>query len=329
MNKYALDIKAVSSPLRATFAISRGAKTVAETIQVSITHDGHTGRGESVPYARYDETIASVMAEIEAIRTLITAGLTRAELQTTLPAGAARCAVDCALWDLEAKISGTPVWQLADLPAPQPAETAVTISLDTPESMASAAAIAPGLLLKLKLSAENGLASVEAVHAARPDARLILDGNEGITANDLPAITKAAVDLGVVLIEQPLPADKDEALARRPGPVAICADESAHTSADLQSLARRYDAVNVKLDKAGGLTEAIAMVQAARTSGMGVMIGCMVAGSLSMAPAMMLAGLADYVDLDGPLWLSEDITNGLSIKDGIIQPPTPALWGAR
>ena len=195
--------------------------------------------------------------------------------------------------------------------------------------MASAAAVAPGSLLKLKLSAENGLASVETVHAARPEARLILDGNEGIAAKDLPAIAHAAADLGVVLIEQPLPVGKDDALTRRPGPVAICADESAHTSADLQSLARRYDAVNVKLDKAGGLTAAINMVQAARASGMGVMIGCMVAGSLSMAPAMMLAGLADYVDLDGPLWLADDIANGLQINDGIIQPPVPALWGAR
>lgn len=327
MNKYALDIKAVSSPLRAAFAISRGAKTVAETIQITLTHDGHTGRGESVPYARYDETVASVTADIEAIRALITAGLTRAELQTALPAGAARCAVDCALWDLEAKTSGTPVWQLAGLPAPTPVETAVTISLDTPDNMASAATVAPGSLLKLKLSAENGLASVEAVHAARPDARLILDGNEGIAVKDLPAIAATAVKLGVVLIEQPLPAGDDDALTRRPGPVAICADESAHTSADLQSLAQRYDAVNVKLDKAGGLTEAIAMVHAARASGMGVMIGCMVAGSLSMAPAMMLSGLADYVDLDGPLWLADDIANGLQINDGIIQPPSSALWG--
>ena len=265
------------------------------------TRDGATGRGECVPYARYGETVASVTAAIENARPAMESGISREELQALMPAGAARCALDCAMWDLEAKLSGTPVWQLADLPAPAPIETAVTVSLDTPDAMAKAARATPGRLLKLKLGGPDDLARIEAVHAARPDARLIVDANEGLNADQLPAIAKAAAQLGVVLIEQPFPAASDLALMHRPGPVAICADESAHTSAELQDLARRYDAVNVKLDKTGGLTEALAMVREARACGLGVMVGCMVAGSISMAPAVLMAGLADVADVDGPL----------------------------
>ncbi|MEQ8300047.1 MAG: dipeptide epimerase [Hyphomonas sp.] len=322
-----IDITPVSSPLRAAFAISRGAKTSAETVQVRVQQGGATGWGECVPYARYGETIATVTAAIEAMRDAIEGGLTRDELQIRMPAGAARCAVDCALWDLEAKLSGTPVWQLTGLPEPRAVETAVTVSLDTPDAMAAAAGAIQGRLLKLKLGGADDLKRIEAVHLARPDARLIVDANEGLVAAEFPAISRAAADLGVVLIEQPFPAGKDEALERRPGPVAICADESAHTSADIQDLARRYDAVNVKLDKAGGLTEALAMVRAARATGLGVMVGCMVAGSISMAPAVLLAGLCDTADLDGPLWLKHDVANGLIHRDGWIEPPTAALWG--
>lgn len=327
MNKIDLSVIPVSSPLKTRFAISRGVKTTAETVRVSLSDGTHTGRGESVPYGRYDETIESVTEQIESIRAHLRAGLSREELQSTLPAGAARCAVDCAMWDFDAKIRGKPVWALAGLPEPKPAETAITISLDTPGEMAKAAKQAPGKLLKLKLGDDGGLDAVQAVHAARPDARLILDANEGLTPDALPALVRAASSLGVALIEQPLPADDDDALIRRPGPIAICADEGAHTASDIEHLARRYDVVNVKLDKTGGLTEALAMVRHARTAGMGVMIGCMVAGSLSMAPAMMLAGLADYIDLDGPLWLADDIEHGLAYSGGSVSPPGADLWG--
>lgn len=327
MRKRHLEIARLSAPLRAEFAISRGAKTHAETIRVRITEGSAAGRGECVPYARYGETPESVMAAIEGVRGHIEDGLDLAGLQTALPAGAARCALDCALWDLGAKLTGEPVWRHAGLPEPKPLETAITISLAAPEAMAEAARMAPGTLLKVKLGGPDDLARVEAVHRARPQARLILDANEGLAADTFPGIAKAAARLGVVLIEQPFPAGKDEALIRRPGPVALCADESAHTSADIQALARCYDAVNVKLDKAGGLTEALAMVRAARQSGMGVMIGCMIAGSLSMAPAVLLAGLADAADVDGPLWLAEDIADGLTFANGHVSPPTPALWG--
>lgn len=327
MSKRRLEITPVSSPLRAAFAISRGTKTHAETVQVRITEGGHAGRGECVPYVRFGESVESVMAAIESARTAVETGLDLDGLQTALPAGAARCALDCALWDLAAKQAGKPVWQLAGLPEPKPLESAVTISMAEPDAMADAAKAAAGTLLKLKLGGPEDLDRIRAVHAARPDARLIIDANEGLAADTFPALAKAAASLGVVLIEQPFPEGKDSALSKRPGPVAVCADESAHTSADIQILAKSYDAVNVKLDKAGGLTEALAMVRAARQSGMGVMVGCMVAGSLSMAPAVLLAGLADAADVDGPLWLSEDIADGLVFSRGMVSPPSTALWG--
>ena len=327
MAKRTLEITDFSSPLKRAFTISRGAKTSAETILVTIRQDGAVGRGECVPYPRYSETQPGVRAAIEEMRAQIEDGLSRDALQDAMPAGAARCAVDCALWDLEAKLTGTPVWKLAGLPEPGPVETAVTVSLDTAEAMGQAAKSTPSKLLKLKLGGPEDLDRIEAVHAARPDARLIVDGNEGLLVDQFPGIMKRAAELGVVLVEQPFPAGKDEALLRRPGAVSVCADESAHTSAEIQDLARRYDAVNVKLDKTGGLTEAIRMVQAARASGMNVMIGCMVAGSISMAPAVLLAGLADATDLDGPLWLAEDVVDGLTYTDGMISPPKPELWG--
>jgi L-alanine-DL-glutamate epimerase-like enolase superfamily enzyme len=327
MGHFRLEAAHISSPLTAAFAISRGAKTSAETVRVTITGEGHAGRGEAVPYGRYGETVESGLAEIEAAREEIEAGISLAALQSLMKPGAARCAVDSALWDLEAKKAGQPVWQLAGLPEPGPVETAVTISLDTPEAMAAAATAAPGTLLKLKLGGAGDLDRIKAVHGARPDARLIADANEGLTEGDLASLAKAATRLGVVLIEQPFPTGKDAALMRRPGAIAICADESAHTSADIQMLARSYDAVNIKLDKAGGFTEALAMVRAARQAGMGVMVGCMVAGSLSMAPAVLLAQLADAADLDGPLWLARDIEGGLTYTDGMVAAPERALWG--
>lgn len=296
-------------------------------MRVRVSDSNNAGRGEGVPYARYGETVSSVIAALESLRSAVEAGMDRTALQAALPAGAARCALDCALWDFEAKRTGRSVWQIAGLPEPKPIETALTISLADPAAMAGAATAAPGKLLKLKLGGPGDIERIKAVHLARPDARLILDANEGLTPEAYPAIALAAAKLGVVLIEQPFPSGKDEALIRRPGPVAVCADESAHTAADIQMLARAYDAVNVKLDKAGGLTEALAMVRAARTAGLGVMAGCMVAGSLSMAPAVLLAGLADAADVDGPLWLEADIADGLVYTDGIVSPPGAALWG--
>ncbi len=231
------------------------------------------------------------------------------------------------MWDLDAKLAGKPVWKLAGLPEPVALPTAVTVVLDTPDAMASAAKDAPGQLLKLKLGGPDDLERVEAVHKARPDARLILDANEAFEADVFPDVARQAARLGVVLIEQPFAAGKDAALLRRPPEVAICADESAHTSKDIQDLARAYDVINIKLDKAGGLTEAIAMAHEAKACGLGVMIGCMVAGSISMAPAFLLGALADAVDLDGPLWLTKDVEHGLSYSDGQVSPPTPQLWG--
>lgn len=322
-----LTIQTHTAPLKQAFAISRGAKTEAKTVRVTLQLGGYIGRGECVPYPRYEESCASVTAQIEGIRSDIEAGLSRADLQSRLPAGAARCAVDCAMWDLEAKTEKKPVWELAELPVPKPVETAVTISLDSPAKMGEAARAVLGTLLKLKLGGADDIARLEAVHAARPYARLIIDGNEGLIPEDFPEFAKMAAGSGVVLIEQPFPASDDSALDAIRTDLTVCADESAHTSDNIPALAKRYGAVNVKLDKTGGLTEALKMVRAARDHEMKVMIGCMVAGSLSMAPAVLLAGLADVVDLDGPLWLSQDIEDGLAYEGGLVLPPKSVLWG--
>ncbi|WP_084400028.1 N-acetyl-D-Glu racemase DgcA [Henriciella aquimarina] len=322
-----LSVETVSSPLARRFSISRGAKTSAETVRVTLEQDGKRGRGECVPYGRYDETVDSVTAQIENQRVALEKGMNRQALQAAMPAGAARCAVDCAMWDLEAKRFGKPVWTLAGLPEPAPLETAVTIVLDNPASMAEAAKDAPGTLLKLKLGGPEDLARVEAVHEARPEAKLILDANEALDGGLFPEIARKAAGLGVVLIEQPFPAGQDAYLRKRPPVIAVCADESVHTTEQIQDLAQLYDAVNIKLDKAGGLTEALAMAREAKKAGLGIMVGCMVAGSLSMAPAVLLGQLADAVDLDGPLWLAEDIANGLRYENGLVYPPETALWG--
>ena len=322
-----LTIERISSPLKQAFAISRGSKTEAETIRVSLEAGSLTGRGESVPYRHYGETQDSVAAQIETAREAIEAGIDQSDLLELMPAGAARCAVDCALWDLDAKRTGKPVWQLAGLPEPHPMETATTISLDTPDAMGEAASAADGNLLKLKLGSEADLDRVEAVHRSRPGAKLILDGNEGLTLSSFQALSDRAAALGVILIEQPFPAQTDTPLMTYAGTVSICADESAHTAGDIDRLAQRYDAVNIKLDKAGGLTAGIAMAREARRAGMGIMVGCMVGGSLSMAPAFLLAGLADLADLDGPIWLENDVPDGLIYENGRVYPPASALWG--
>ena len=330
----AISAHAETWPLAETFVISRGSKTVAETVVVEVSSRRHTGRGEAVPYARYGETVTGVLAAIRAAAPALCGhpsdapSALRTRLQTLMPAGAARNAIDCALWDLAAKCEGTNAAALAGLPAPSACLSAYTLSLDTPEGMAAKARASAHLpLLKLKLGGAGDAARLRAVRAARPTARLIADANEAWTVDMLPELLAAAAETGVEVVEQPLPADADAALENRPRGVAICADESLHTRADLSRLARRYDAINIKLDKAGGLTEALALSHEARALGLKIMVGCMVATSLAMAPALLLAATADWVDLDGPLLLARDREPGLIIRDGIISPPPAALWG--
>jgi L-Ala-D/L-Glu epimerase len=314
-------------PLIGRFAISRGAKTEAEVIVAEI-HDGDLrGRGECVPYARYGETLDSVRAAIEALAARIGEGLDRDALQSALPAGAARNAIDCALWDLAAKRAGKRVWEIAGLPAPAPVITAYTISLDTPVAMAEAARHADFPLLKLKLGAAGDPARLRAVRAARPDARLIVDANEGWRSGDLAANFAACVEARVELIEQPLPSGDDGDLLQIERIVPICADESVHDRASLPALRSKYDLVNIKLDKSGGLTEALALADAALHEGFGIMLGSMVGTSLGVAPALLLASRAHFVDLDGPLLLARDRPEGLCYSGAEISPPVPALWG--
>lgn len=324
-----LQITQESWPIRGSFTISRGAKREAQVIVASISEGAHSGRGECVPYGRYGESMASVLAQIDAQKSPIEAGMTRAQLQDACRAGAARNALDCALWDLEAKQRGMPVWKLAGLAAPASCVTAYTLSLDTPAAMAAAAASAAQFpVLKLKLGADAVIESVRAVHSAAPQARLIIDANEAWDLALLQALSPHLKALNVVLIEQPLPAGADDGLAGHDWPVPLCADESCHEIAGLAQLRGRYGLINIKLDKTGGLTGALQLAHAARDLGFGIMVGCMVSTSLAMAPAMLLAGLADYVDLDGPLLLQQDRADGLrSAPGGILHPPGAALWG--
>lgn len=315
-------------PLARAFRIARGSKTTAEVVVVEIADRGAVGRGECVPYARYGETVAGVVTAIEAVADAVARGPERPGLQSLLPAGAARNALDCALWDLDAKRTGRRAWAIAGVAEPPPTITAETIGLDTPAAMAAAAARLAGRpLLKLKLDRDRVVERVAAVRAAAPRSRLIVDANEGWDRDLLDAVAVPLAALGVALVEQPLPAAADAALAGYRGPVALCADESFHTAADAVRLADRYRMVNVKLDKAGGLTEALACVAAARAAGLGVMIGSMVSTSLAIAPALLLAAAADVVDLDGPLWLARDRPHPLRFADGMVFPPEAALWG--
>jgi L-alanine-DL-glutamate epimerase-like enolase superfamily enzyme len=315
-------------PIAGRFAIARGAKTEAVVVVAELTDGGAVGRGECVPYGRYGETVERVAAAIEARRSDVANGLTRAALQAAMPAGAARNALDCALWDLEAKRTGEPAHVLAGLPAPHALNTAYTISLGSPVEMAEAAGRAADRpILKVKLGTAGDPERIAAVRRAAPSAELIVDANEGWTAADLAANLAACAAAGVTLVEQPLPADDDDALAAIPHPVPVCADESVHDRASLARLTGRYEAVNIKLDKTGGLTEALAMARDAERLGFAVMVGCMVATSLAMAPAMLVAQRARHVDLDGPLLLAQDRPNGLHCVGSLLHPPTPALWG--
>lgn len=317
-----------SWPIAGTFTISRGSKTAADVVTVTITQDGCTGRGECVPYARYNETVDGVLAALEQARGAIEAGLSRPDIARHIGPRAARNALDCALWDLEAKRTGKPVWQLAGLAAPEPVITAYTLSLDTPEAMGAAAAKAQHRpLLKLKLGAPGDEARLAAIRAHAPQSRLIVDANEGWKPEDLPQIFAACKQHGVELVEQPLPAANDEALRHVARPIAICADESAHDRDGLSQLIGKYDAINIKLDKTGGLTEALALAAAAEQAGLQIMVGCMLATSLAMAPAMLLAARAAFVDLDGPLLLAKDREPGIRFEASLMYPPPAALWG--
>jgi L-Ala-D/L-Glu epimerase len=310
--------------LARAFTISRGSRTEAHVLTVRITRDGHTGRGECTPYPRYGESLASVTAQIEGLP----AGIDRLSLQSALPAGAARNAVDCALWDLAAKQAGRRVWDLAGLPPPVSVPTAFTLSLDDPDTMREQARLnAHRPLLKIKLGTENDMARLAAVRAGAPRAALIVDANEGWTPEIYADLAPHLHRMGVVMVEQPLPAAADEALAGMARPVPVCADESCHDRGSLAHLAGKYDMVNIKLDKTGGLTEALALRDIAHAQGYGIMVGCMLGTSLAMAPALLVAQGVTHVDLDGPLLLAEDRDNPLHYGADGAHPPEAALWG--
>ncbi|MFG6530224.1 MULTISPECIES: N-acetyl-D-Glu racemase DgcA [unclassified Sulfitobacter] len=319
-----IDVTADTFKLAQVFTISRGSRTEAKVLTVRVTEGGVTGWGECVPYARYDETLESVTAEINGLP----GDITRQALYDLLPAGAARNAVDCALWDLEAKRAGKRVWELAGLTAPGPEITAYTLSLDEPEAMrAQAAKHSYRPLLKIKLGTPDDMPRLEAVRAGAPDATIIIDANEGWSAEVYADLAPHLVRLGVALVEQPLPAGEDDALLGMERPVPVCADESCHDRASLPGLKGKYDVVNIKLDKTGGLTEALSLRDAARAEGFEVMVGCMVGSSLAMAPATLVAQGAKVVDLDGPLLLAEDRDNALKFDGAGVHPPAAALWG--
>jgi L-alanine-DL-glutamate epimerase-like enolase superfamily enzyme len=315
-------------PIAGTFTISRGTKTEAVTVVAEVSLGGHTGRGECVPYPRYGETPEATLVALQAMREPLQQGLDRQALQAAMPPGAARNALDCALLDLEAKASGRRAWDLLGRPAPLPCVTAYTISLASPEAMAAATAKAAHRpLLKIKLGGDGDGSRIAAVRQAAPKSELIVDANEAWTSGNLEQNLAACAEAGVTLVEQPLPAGQDEALKRIKRPIAVCADESVHDRASLDGLRGRYDAVNIKLDKTGGLTEALLMADAAQALGLEIMIGCMVATSLAMAPAMLLAQQARFVDLDGPLLLARDRDGGLRYDGSLVYPPEAALWG--
>ncbi|GAB1380883.1 N-acetyl-D-Glu racemase DgcA [Pararhodobacter aggregans] len=310
--------------LAEVFTISRGSRTEAKVLTVRIERDGLVGWGECVPYARYGETLESVADEIRSLPE----GIDRAALQGALPPGAARNAVDCALWDLEAKRAGKRVWQLAGLAAPGPEITCFTLSLDTPEKMQAAAARhAHRPVLKIKLGTADDMARLEAVRAGAPKARIVVDANEGWTAEVYSELAPHLLRLGVAMVEQPLPAGKDQLLAEIARPLPVCADESCHDRHSLPDLKGKYDMVNIKLDKTGGLTEALALRDAARAEGYRVMVGCMVGTSLAMAPAVLVAQGAEVTDLDGPLLLAEDRETPLVYDEAGVHPSEPGLWG--
>lgn len=327
MREISVDVE--TWPIAGAFTISRGSKTEAEVVVVTIKEDGFIGRGECVPYGRYGETVKDVVASIKTIGRPLADGLTRDELHPVMTRGAGRNAVDCALWDLEAKQRGIPVWKLASLPEPRALTTAYTLSLGDPEAMREAARAASARpLLKLKLGGSgDDIARVAAVREGAPNATLIVDANEGWKADDVLPMATELAKFDVALIEQPLPAKQDEALRGITCPIPLCADESAHGLEGISRLAGLYQYINVKLDKTGGLTEALSVVRCARRRDMKIMVGCMVATSLAMAPSMLIAQGAEFVDLDGPLLLAKDREHGIKFEGSLMLPAERALWG--
>jgi len=317
-----------SFQLAQVFTISRGSRTQADVITVKLEDDGFAGYGECVPYARYNETMDSVNQQIESVRGAISDGMTRAELQSALPVGTARNALDCAMWDLEAKKGNTTVWQLAGLSEPQPVTTCFTLSLESPEKMLAAATKSKTMpMLKIKLGGDGDLERLQAVRQGAPDSQLVVDANEGWSVKDYLRLAPVMVDLGVALVEQPLPADNDDALKGIERSLPICADESCHDRASLEKLHGKYDFINIKLDKTGGLTEALALKAAATDAGFKIMVGCMVSTSLAMAPGVLVAQGAEVVDLDGPLLLAEDRDPAIEFEGALMSPAPRALWG--
>ncbi|TCD11968.1 N-acetyl-D-Glu racemase DgcA [Oricola cellulosilytica] len=315
-------------PINGVFRISRDSRKTAQVVVCRVICDGHSGVAECVPYPRYGESVESVLASIKEAATAFNGSVDGDTLDEKMRPGAARNALDCALWDLRAKMTGRHAHTIACTLPPRPVETAFTISLDDPDRMSDAARAASSRpVLKIKLGGNHDIAAMHAVSAAAPNSRIIIDANEAWTPEALPELMREAAGVHIALIEQPLPATEDAFLHEIPHSVPICADESAHTTDDLESLRGRYDIINIKLDKAGGLTEALKMRNRARELGFGVMIGCMVGTSLSMAPAVLLAQDADYVDLDGPLLLANDRTPALRYAGNTVSPPRRDLWG--
>ena len=311
-------------PLAHVFRISRGARTQAEVVTVTIEKDGVTGRGECVPYARYNETLESVIKQVESLP----ADIDKETLQDTLPPGAARNAVDCALWDFECKKRDQRIWKIAGIQVPEQKITAYTLSLDEPKNMFKQAEKNSNRpLLKVKLGTPNDMPRLEAVRKGAPNSEIIVDANEGWDAELYSQLAPELVRLGVKLVEQPLPADQDDDLIGLPRPLPICADESCHDRKSLEKLIGKYDFVNIKLDKTGGLTEALQLKDKALEAGFKIMVGCMVGSSLAMAPATLIAQNATFVDLDGPLLLAHDRRHGLLYDESWVHPPVKDLWG--
>ena len=323
-----LNVQSRSFALHSPFRISRGVKTAADVVTVELVQGDCIGRGESVPYARYGESVSAVIDEIESLRDDLAVGMGRDELQARLGPGAARNALDAALWDLESRLMHVSVSSRLARPPHRPLVTALTVVIDTPHEMEEAASrIADAGLIKIKVDADDPIARIEAVRRAAPTARLIVDPNESWTIDILRATQDALVGLKVDLLEQPLPADADDALRGFVSRIPICADEACHTAADLPSLVGRYQAINIKLDKTGGLTEAWRLLRAAKAEGFGIMVGCMVCSSLGIAPALEIARAAEFIDLDGPLWLANDYPDGIRLQGGRLMPPSPGFWG--
>jgi L-alanine-DL-glutamate epimerase-like enolase superfamily enzyme len=324
----ALSIRHDSFPLVAPFRISRGAKYAADVVTVALHQAGRIGRGEAVPYGRYGESVASVVDEIELLRGELAAGMGRDELQVRLPPGAARNALDAALWDLESQLSSVPVWVQLARPPRTTLVSALTVGIDTPEQMGAAASrIADAGLIKIKVNADDPAGQIEAVRRAAPSAQLIVDPNESWNIDILRDMQPVLERMRVELLEQPLPADADDALLGFSSRIPICADEACHVTSDLPRLRDRYQAVNIKLDKTGGLTEAWRLLRAARADGFKIMVGCMVCSSLGITPALEIAREAEFVDLDGPLWLQNDYPDGVSMREYRLLPPSPRFWG--